>query len=246
MSDTDRYAGANQKLIITHSLFIGLTRLIPAPFVDDLAKSYFQRRMVAALANARGQSIPQAEVQILAREPDQGCLWGCFTTLLLFPVKLIFRIAFLLLEWKHTVDLVSRSYHYGYLIDYAFSQRWIYPAGPHSATDVRIAIDEVIQAAPTRPLDEAIKRALLQSRDALKAIAGPMQKALRRMSRRSNDEQIAEIAGSVEVVEGEAITGIVTRVQQAIEKLPDEHLRKLRVELTRRLGTANRDASQPF
>ena len=49
----------NQKLIITHAVLTGLTPLIPVPIVDDLVKSYFQRRLVREVPDlaARTQAL---------------------------------------------------------------------------------------------------------------------------------------------------------------------------------------------
>lgn len=41
--------GGNQRLIITHAVLTGSIPLIPIPIVDDLVKSYFQRRLVREL-----------------------------------------------------------------------------------------------------------------------------------------------------------------------------------------------------
>src|SRR5262245_48986903 len=94
----------NQKLILSHAVLIGLTPLIPIPFVDDLVKSYFQRRMVRKLSAIYGKILSDQEIKTLADDPDQGCLWGCLSNVLLFPLKLLFRLIFFFLEWKRAVD----------------------------------------------------------------------------------------------------------------------------------------------
>src|ERR1043165_7283042 len=95
---------ANQRQIILHSILAVLTPLIPIPFVDDLVKAYFKRRMVRKLAAAQSQYLNDADVARLADDPDSGCLLGCLTTVLVYPLKAIFRKVFFFLEWKRAVD----------------------------------------------------------------------------------------------------------------------------------------------
>jgi hypothetical protein len=141
----------NQRSIITHAVLTGLTPLIPVPFVDDLVKGYFQRRLVRSLAAAHGRELTPEEIATLTEDRRSGCTRGCLGQVFIFPLKMIFRKVFFFLEWKRAVDLTSHSYHQGYLLDYSLREGWLGQT-PHagSAAAVRTAIDEVCREAPSK------------------------------------------------------------------------------------------------
>src|SRR5215207_10268319 len=115
--------GGSQHVLVTHAVLTGLTPLIPVPLVDDLVKSYFRKRLVRSLAAAAGRPLTDEESDALASEGEAGCLRGCATTVLVYPLKAVFRKVFYFLEWKRAVDLTSRTYHYGYLVGHALRRR---------------------------------------------------------------------------------------------------------------------------
>jgi hypothetical protein len=228
---------SNQKLILTYSIFIGLTRFIPLPVLDDIAKTHFQRRLVRKLGDAHSQSLTPQSIETLADDPGSGCL-GCVATILVFPLKFIFRVLFLLLEWKKLVDQVSHSYHHGYLVDFALRQRWIEPAGSRSAADVRAAIDQVCRTAPIKPIESAVGATLQQSKAGIKHAAGYMRKTLGKLGRNASREQVEQAIDSVERAESEEVGGLAERLQRSIERVPQEHFQQLRSRLAERLGFA--------
>src|SRR5687767_7690519 len=126
----NQLSGASQRQIILHSVLAGLTPLIPIPLLDDLVKSYFKRRMVRKLAATHTQFLNHTDLATLADDPDTGCLLGCLTTAIVYPLKAVFRKIFFFLEWKRAVDVVSHTYYQGYLLEFALGEKWIAPAGP--------------------------------------------------------------------------------------------------------------------
>ena len=148
---------ANQRQIILHSILAGLTPLIPIPFLDDLVKTYFKRRLVRKLAASHSQMLREADVETLADDKDSGCLAGCLTTVLLYPLKAIFRKIFFFLEWKRAIDTVSHTYYQGFLIEFALAENWLAPAGRIAATDARRVIDHLLQQVNTSFIERAVK-----------------------------------------------------------------------------------------
>ncbi|HEX8000478.1 MAG TPA: hypothetical protein VF528_18995 [Pyrinomonadaceae bacterium] len=228
---------ANQRSITMHAVLIGLTPLIPVPFVDDMVKGYFQRRLVRSLALAHGREVNEADVATLTEERGGGCLSGCLGQVFIFPLKMIFRKVFFFLEWKRAVDLTSHSYHQGYLLDYSLREGWL-GRTPHArnAADVRTAIDEVCRAAPIKPVESAIKISFRQSKSMLKAGARVLEQALRRVAgRRPDERELSAAVTAVEAEEEREIGGVVSRLQKSIEAIPDEHFKTLRTQLAARL-----------
>lgn len=227
----------NQRSITMHAVLIGLTPLIPVPFVDDMVKGYFERRLVRALALAHKRELSEADVSTLTEERGGGCLRGCLGQVFIFPLKMIFRKVFFFLEWKRAVDLTSHSYHQGYLLDYSLREGWLgRTPQARSADEIRTAIDDVCRAAPIKPVESAIKMSFRQSKSMLKAGAKVLEQALRRVAgRRPDERELTEAVTAVEAEEEREIGGVVSRLQKSIEAIPDEHFRTLRAQLAARL-----------
>jgi len=229
--------GPPQKALITHSVLVGLTPLIPIPIVDDLVKSYLQRRLVIWLAQSHGRSLRPEEIEILSKDRGGGCLSGCLAQALVYPLKKLFRKIFFFLEWKRAVDLTSHTYHFGYLIDYALSERWegATVLELRGAAEVRAAIDAVCCEAPIKPIESAVRASFRQSRNILKAAARMLEQRLRRTTGRLDQRQVAQVVESVEEQEEQQIKGVIATLQRAIGHIPDEHFRRLRMQLANRL-----------
>lgn len=217
--------------IITFSVMAGLTPFIPVPFIDDLAKTYFKRRMTRELAASYEQTLTEADVKTLSDDADEGCLRGCLIGILIYPLKWIFRKIFIFLEWKRAVDIVTRAYYQGYLIDYALDQRWIAPAGETDATQARAAIDRVLAEVNPSLIERAVKETFSQSKNMLKSAARMLQTNLRRLTRRASEEQVEQAMESVEREEEREVEGVVSRLQQSIGKIPADHFDRLRAML---------------
>jgi hypothetical protein len=220
---------ANQRQIILHAVLAGLTPLIPVPLVDDLVKSYFQRRLVRKLAATHLQSLSDADVETLADDKDSGCLSGCLTTVLLLPLKAIFRKIFFFLEWKRAVDIVSHNYYRGFLIDHALTENWL---AVRQAKDIRLAIDFVLGQLNTSLIERSVKGIFNQSQTVLRNAARLLQNSLRQITRRASQNQVAEVLESVQSQEEAEVAGIVGQLESSINQIPPEHFEKLRLQLT--------------
>src|SRR5205085_3680797 len=175
--------GRGQRGLVAHAVLVGLTPLIPVPVVDDLAKNYFRRRLVRRLAAASGRALSDAELGALLKERERGCLRGCLTAVVVYPLKAAFRKVFYFLEWKRAVDLASRTYHFGYLAGYALRPR----EGGATLVDlcgaeaVGRAIQSVCREAPIKPVEAAVAGTFRGSRRVLRAAANLLASPLRRL-----------------------------------------------------------------
>ncbi len=231
--------GRNQTLIITHAVLAGLTPLIPIPFVDDLVKTYFQRRLVRGLAASYGQSISEQDIKTLSDDRG-GCLSGCLGTIILYPLKAISRKILFFLEWKRAVDIVSRLYYHGYLLDYCFQNQWITPAGPRYAIEARNAVDEVLRRLNTSLIERAVRAVFRQSRSVIKGAARLLQRSLQRVAGKPSEARVAEAVEAIEEQEEREIEGIVARLQVSIAGIPAEHFESLRGQLAAALNLPHR------
>src|SRR5947209_6482284 len=170
----------NQRSLVTHAVLAGLTPLIPIPVVDDLAKNYFRKRLVRRLAAANGLQLGGEELAALTRERERGCVRGCLVTVLVYPLKSVFRKVFYFLEWKRAVDLASRTYHFGYLVNYAMQCRddGTSILDARRASDVSEAITAACRESPIKPVEGAIGATFRGSRRVLRAAAALLSSAL--------------------------------------------------------------------
>lgn len=232
----NQLSGTSQRQIILHSVLAGLTPLIPIPFVDDLVKAYFKRRMVRKLAATHAQSLNNTDLATLADDPDTGCLLGCMTTVIVYPLKAIFRKIFFFLEWKRAVDVVSHTYYQGYLIEAALEEKWLAPVGMRRAEEVRAAIDSVLLQLNTSLIERAVKGIFNQSKTALKGAARLLQNSLQSFRRKPSEEQVAQAVEALEEQEERELEGVVGQLQHAINQIPLEHFEQLKEQLANALG----------
>jgi hypothetical protein len=243
MSENQELARAaeagNQRGLVTYSVFVGLTPLIPVPVLDDLAQGYFRRRLVRMLAASHGRALSAEEVEALVAEPGGGCLRGCVVQAVIYPLKKIFRKVFYFLEWKRAADLTSQTYHFGYLLNYALQPRADGSSlvSLRGAAEVRAAIDAVCLEAPIKPVESAVGGTFRQSKRVLRSAASLLGQALRRVTgSRPGREEVARAIESVEPEEEREIETVVTRMQKSLAGVPEEHFRNLRARLDARLG----------
>lgn len=227
---------SNQRTIVTYAVLAGLTPLIPIPFVDDLAKAYFKRRMVRLIAKSRNQLFDNEQIKTLADDKDSGCLLGCLTAVTIYPLKKIFRKIFFFLEWKRAIDTVSHTYYQGYLIDYALNEQWIAPYGPAPAEKIRSGLDTVLRQTNTSLIERAVVETFKQSKSALKNAAGLMKRALGRLPRRAPEDQVERAIESIEREEEREVEGAVNQLMKSINSLPSDHFERIKALLAAELN----------
>src|SRR5215211_4394659 len=226
---TEDGGGQQQHVLVTHAVLTGLTPLIPVPLVDDLVKSYFRKRLVRSLAASAGRTLTGEELNALASERGGGCLGGCATTVLVYPLKAVFRKIFYFLEWKRAVDLTSRTYHFGYHVGHALRRR---EGGAPSlleadgARAVNEAVEAVCREAPIKPIESAVGGTFRKSKGVLRGAAALLSKALRREP--PQPERVARAIERVEPEEERELQPVVTRLQRSIASVPEDHFRTLR------------------
>lgn len=230
-------AGASQRVLLTHAVLVGLTPLIPVPFLDDVVKHAVERRLVRAIATSHGRELSKQELVALTEEPSGNLLWSIGKGIALFPFKLIFKTVFLVLEVKAASDEASACYHRGLLFDLVLRSNALAPDGPKSAAEVRTAVHEVASGSTVSPLGRALQGAFEGSRDGLTAVGRAL---LARIGKRGKASKAAvERAVEEATAEGSdaAMEGILARMTAAVAEVPDAHFEALEKQLESRLGT---------
>jgi hypothetical protein len=134
------FSQINHTAILIYALLVGLTPLIPIPFLDDWVKGIFLRRMVRQVTSARGQTLGDAEVEALLQEDFwSGCVEGCLYSVL-YLLREIFSKIFFWIEWQRAVNLVSVTYYTGFLLDAALQGGYPLQGSPEAAARLYRAI----------------------------------------------------------------------------------------------------------
>lgn len=232
---------ANQAVIRRYAVLTGLTPLVPLPFIDDLIRAYLRRRLVRALASARGEPVPEPDVRALTDEPARGCWTGCLILPLVYVLKRLFRKIFFFLEWKRAVDTASETYHRGVLLDHALQKGWCRPDGPYGAARVRAAVDAVLARAGTGPVEKAVRETFDRSRSAMGSAAQGLKNAVRGMTRRTPPAQTEQAIAAAERVAAPQIDGVAAELGRALEAVEPTYFQRLAAAMEDEMVNAGED-----
>lgn len=221
--------------LLSHSLMVGLTPLIPIPFVDDMVRSLLLRRMLQALARDRGTGMDDEVLDELGKDETGGCfLGGCAGGCLLMPFRRILRKILFVLEWKRATDLIARAYVYGMLVDDLLAGGWRPGVDGPTAVRVRLAAETAMATVGTSPVVHAVGAVVDGARETLKGAAGLLQRAL---GSRKAPKEVEKAVDSVEREEEERLGPVAERLAQALTQVPDRYFERLRAEFARELGS---------
>ena len=218
----------NKSTIITYSVLVGLSPLVPVPFVDDWLMDYFRRRMVRSLVASHGQEFDSKTISLLADERGgKGCLIGCLSMLIFYPLKKLFRKVFYFLEWKRAVDLTSHTYHFGYLLNFALRDGFL-QSDMQNLDAVRNIIDDVCNDTPIKPIESVVSKTFRQTKSLIFSGVEILESAFRRLKRKPTEDDVSVVVESVEDEEKEKLEGITSRLAKAISNIPEEHFKEMR------------------
>ncbi|MBN1453311.1 MAG: hypothetical protein JW963_20015 [Anaerolineales bacterium] len=159
---------SKELLFLYHATLIGASPLIPIPFLDELIAAYLRRRMVAEIAKIHHLELSKKEIRQLANQHDTGCLNSC-STIIILPLKEIFREIFFWLEWRRGIDLATKAYYFGYLLDLTFEQVDFHS---EDIPKYRYAIQHSLSGANTRLVRDIIANSFYSSKGLVRTITG--------------------------------------------------------------------------
>ena len=158
------FSRIHHSLILTHTVLIALTPLIPIPFLDDVIKTALQRRLARLITGAHGQNPSAAEIDALLDEGFAGCVGGCAYTIFVYPVRKLARKLFIILEWRRALSLVSHTYYFFFLLDAALADGYTLTSLPEEpngqAARLRQAIATARQGANFNLISTIFRRSL--------------------------------------------------------------------------------------
>ncbi len=213
----------DQTVLLTHATLVGLTPLIPIPLLDDAVKGAIDRRLVRAIGLAHGHTFSKEEVLALT-DDGQSLLLSVAKGIVTFPLKLIFRKLFVVLEVKRASDEASRCYHRGLLLDLALGAGALAPKGSKTPAEVRVALDRTCEEVKVSPLGSAIEAAFEGSKSGLASLGKSLLKRLTKGGKATDQEVEEAVEAHVDTsAGGGALAGLVARLKLAIDAVPAGH-----------------------
>lgn len=144
----------------------GLTPIIPLPLLDDFVEHLLARRVPAAVADARGQTLSPAAARAFKASDKTwsdravGCLMMPIWFLIKLPLKLFKKVLFFLLV-RSVANKLAEHWSRAYLIDVALQRGDL--DDPASAERSAALIRRLVQEAD-EPLVDAGKQVFRQIR----------------------------------------------------------------------------------
>jgi hypothetical protein len=223
---------ATSTLLVSHSVLVGLTPLIPVPLVDDYVKAFLERRLARAIAGSHGVALTDEEVRTLGEGPGRNLLAEMGRGVILLPLRLLLRKVFLFLNVKRASDAASAAYHRGYLLDVALAANAHPPR--RAATAVRAAIDATLEASPHSPIGGAVRLSFEGSKGLLRQALSVLIGALRRMGGAPSEVELEQAVEGAE--ERDAFASLVSRVRQSVETVPAAYFQEIEERLLAQLA----------
>ncbi len=222
--------GQPRQTIATYAVLVGLTPLIPVPFLDDLVEAALVRRFVRGLAASRGVALDDNEVRGLNFDGGGGFFKKVARGVFVYPLKKLFRKTFFFLEGKRVVDLASLTFCRGYLLDLAFARGWA--GGGQAPGPVVEAIEKACREAGTSPVEHAVRTAFNGSRA---AFSGAVEGVTRAVARKRGRPEEAAAEAAREVSAG-AAAPVERKLEDSLRAVPAEYFRSLGGSFATALG----------
>ena len=222
---------ATSTLLIGHAVLVGLTPLVPVPILDDRLRAYFERRLAREIAALHGVALGEDDLRVVGEGPCQDFWAELRRGALLFPVRLLLRKVFLVLNVKRASDAASTTYNRGYLLDVALAAR---EHPPHRrAEDVRAAIDATLLDTPHSPIETAVRLSFEGSKALLRQALSAFVAVLKRVGGAPDEVDLAQAVGASD--ERGVFAALVDRVREAVSAVPASHFQALEERLLERL-----------
>lgn len=224
-------APAVAPMLATHAALVGLTPLVPVPFLDDVVKAYIERRMTREIARRHAVDLDDDAVKAIAEGPGESILLSIGKGALLLPVKFLFRKVFIFLEVKRGADAASVCIHRGLMLDTALSRGVL---RTHSPAELRMAIDRVLATITTSPVNAAFRSVFESSKDlvkrALESLVGSITGA-------KGGPSLGAVESAVDGAGTAQPAGtLADRMRRALDEVPTEFFDDLEKRILAELG----------
>ena len=105
---------------VANTILIGVSSLIPFPFIDDVIAGYFRGRLIWRLAKKNGIQLSSQQARQLGQERGFGFASGCLMVLS-YLLEETLQTFLPWLKWQKGMDRATDAYYSGYLWDLLLS-----------------------------------------------------------------------------------------------------------------------------
>ncbi len=204
---------------ITLGLLAAAARLTPVPFLDDVLRTRAFHLLVSRTLRAHGRTYGSVVVAPLYSD-SEGCLSGCFTSLLFLPIKLLLFPIRKIFNWvmlaKHLARDLSEALLLGRALDRYLARGGLAPADAPvlraEAARVRQAFENAMAGT-----DLGALRAMLTP--ALRGAGGAWRAALHaiRNLRGQNVDTVDDPSAGLSQAERQAVRAETDRVAKVLD-----------------------------
>ncbi len=131
----------------------GCTAFIPIPFLDEYVERRVTRALLRKVAADRGAVIHEQALLVLTEDRSSVAL-GCLYTMVVWPLKKLFRTVFYFLTVKDVIDGTTLAAHRAMLVDIALAEGVL----PGDAAAVRKVMDELLDKVRYSPVTRPLYR----------------------------------------------------------------------------------------
>ena len=192
-------------ILAPFSLLVGLTPLIPVPFVDGYVARKVRQRLVRELAERRGKTLDAATVELLADPGDPAtfgeAVRGAGMKLLWLPVKFIARKVLIVFTIADVANGSAAAFVEGHLVDVALARNYL---GSRDAKTVAAAIARARFEEGTHPVALAAKKAAKDLRRNWPSLRGRLAKLAAQVGRGeapTEDPEVGAAASHFEAID---------------------------------------------
>ena len=188
--------------LVAHALVVGLTPLIPVPFLDDWTRDRLRRWQVAQRAKTHDRPLDDSAISTLALDAKafrlSGCLKGCALTAVFkagfYVVKQlsfkIFRKIVIFFMIKDCADRFAGTLDEGVLLEHALLGDRLKDPSPETVRRVRQAVETACSEVGRGPIEQIARATFQGSRSLIRHAGRELSRRLRAL-RRSGSQQIA-------------------------------------------------------
>ena len=176
--------------IVTYAVLIGTSPMIPVIFVDEMMAGFWWRRLVKDLAQSYNVQLTNAQIFQLSRQNGLGCSTGC-SSILLYPIKEFIREILFWLEVRRGVDLATRAYYSGILLNALFQMDGFNPEqSPQYSAAITYAIKGINLNIVMKVFENSLNTSKGRARE-LRAQIKALRKRMRLRKREAHNESLS-------------------------------------------------------
>jgi hypothetical protein len=182
--------------IITYSILIGTSPMIPVIFIDEMVAGFWWKRLVRDLAQSHNIQLTNQQISELLAHNGVGCSTGC-SSILLYPIREFIREILFWLEVRRGVNLAARAYYSGILLNALFHMNDFNPEmAPKYAAAMAYATKDINHNLVKKVFENSLAVSKGRARE-LKNQIRDLRKRMRGRKGKADKRKVSRILGRI-------------------------------------------------